>query len=77
MNFEIPDDKVIKISEAEKFVECLKIALRECNCSNVSYNKLGPITLEFSDGSSIGCVRMWYNAGLLPADVLEPIKWPK
>ena len=77
MNFEIPDTKVVKISNAEKFTECLRIALKECECTNFTYNKFGPITLEFADGSTIGCVRMWYNAGLLPADVLEPIKWPK
>ena len=36
MNFEIPDTGVINMSNAEKFTECLRIALKECvsTCSS-------------------------------------------
>lgn len=49
---DIPKTK--ELCEAERFVEGLKLLVKECRMSNVIYNQLGIITYEFADGSTIG-----------------------
>jgi len=72
MDFNIPDTKTLRLSDAEKFVECLKIAARECNMSGIRYNKLGMLMgVEFSDGSAMGSAALMINCGWISKSDLK------
>lgn len=61
---EIPRTKVL--SQAERFIEGLKLLADECNMSSVKYTKMGiVITYKFDDSSSVGCGRAHQMAGLI------------
>ena len=74
MNIEIPDTKLIKLCDAEKFVDALRIIGDKCGVKSVTYNKLGIVEFEFNDGSSIGGLRAFIDSGYVPKSALEPIK---
>lgn len=59
----IPTTK--QLCEAERFVIGLKMLANECNMSGVEYSKLGIIKFEFGDGSTVGGLRAYMDAGLI------------
>lgn len=74
MNIEIPDSKVIELCDAEKFIDALRIIGDKCGVSEVTYNKFGVVSFKFEDGSSIGGLRAFVDAGYVPKSALDPIK---
>ncbi len=63
---EIPKTATIKLSQARRFCIGLAELAKECGMSSISYNKMGMIiTYTFDDGSSVGCYRAHYDAGLV------------
>lgn len=62
---EIPKTKEIKLCNAERFCEGLRLIAEECGISRIVYCGLGITTLEFEDGSSVGCLRAFREAGLI------------
>ncbi len=61
---EIPTTK--RLSDAERYVEALKLIAKECNLDKVRYDKIGIVKFIFSDGSSIGGMRAFMDAGYIP-----------
>lgn len=62
---DIPKTITRELSDAERFVEGLKILAKECNMTNISYCGFGPISFTFADGTSIGGKRAWIDAGII------------
>lgn len=58
---EIPTTR--RLNNAERYVEGLKLLAKECNLDTVRYDKLGITKFIFSDGSSIGGLRAFMDAG--------------
>lgn len=58
---EIPTTR--RLSDAERYVEGLKLLAKECNLNTLLYNMLGITKFIFSDGSSIGGMRAFIDAG--------------
>lgn len=65
---EISKTKVITLSDAERFIEGLKMLAKECNVTSIYYNGFGPLRLHFDDGSKVGCLRAFINAGYIDED---------
>lgn len=51
--------------DAERFIVGLKMLAEECNMSFVRYNRLGILKFEFEDGSAVGCMRAFMDAGII------------
>lgn len=64
----IPTDKLIGKCDCEKFVVGLNELAQQCNVSSVTYNQLGITKIEFADGSSIGGLRLWKDAGIIKGE---------
>lgn len=62
---EIPKTKVITLSDAERFIEGLKMLVTECNATNIEYNGFGPLRFYFEDGTEVGSIRAFINAGYI------------
>jgi hypothetical protein len=63
---EIPKEARINLSQARRFCIGLQQLAEECGMSSITYNKMGMIiTYTFDDGSSVGCYRAHYDAGLV------------
>lgn len=63
---EIPTKEIVNLSQARRFCIGLKQLADECGMSSITYNKMGMIiTYTFDDGSSVGCYRAHYDAGLV------------
>ena len=58
---EIPTTR--RLNDAERYVEGLKLLAKECNLDKVQYDMLGITKFIFSDGSSIGGLRAFIDAG--------------
>ena len=58
---EIPTTR--RLNDAERYVEGLKLLAKECNLDKVHYDMLGITKFIFSDGSSIGGMRAFIDAG--------------
>ena len=58
---EIPTTR--RLSDAERYVEGLKLLAKECNLDIVRYDMIGITKFIFSDGSSIGGMRAFIDAG--------------
>ena len=54
-----------QLSQAERFVEGLKILASECGLSSVNYNAFGITKFIFEDGTWMGSVRAYINAGYI------------
>lgn len=65
---EIPKTKTITLCDAERFIEGLKMLAKECNATNIEYNGFGPLKFIFDDGSEVGSVRAFINAGYIDED---------
>lgn len=62
MEINVPDTKTIRLSNAEKFIEICKQAARECDMTNIHFNKMGMcLGFDFGDGSSVGSAA-WMKA---------------
>ena len=59
----IPTTKTM--CEAERFIIGLKMLAAECNMSFIEYNQLGILKFEFGDGSTVGGMRAFMNAGII------------
>ena len=67
---EIPTTK--NLCDAERFAEGLKILARECNVTNVEYNRLGSIIkMSFADGSHAGGAWLFIEAGYFRKEYFE------
>lgn len=64
----IATDKLIGKCDCKKFVVGLNELAQQCNVSSVTYNQLGIIKIEFADGSSIGGLRLWKDAGIIKGE---------
>lgn len=62
---DIPKTKTVKLSQAERFIIGLREIANECGMSGVDYNALGIIKLYFNDGSSVGELRLFREAGII------------
>lgn len=51
--------------DAERFITGLKMLAEECNMSFVRYNGLGIWKFEFEDGSTVGGMRAFMDAGIV------------
>lgn len=59
----IPTTKTL--SDAERFCIGLRMLAAECNMSKIEYCGLGVKIFRFSDGSSVGGMRAYVEAGLI------------
>lgn len=62
---EIPKTKTVTLSDAERFIEGLKILATECNATDIVYNGFGPLRFYFDDGTEVGSIRAFINAGYI------------
>lgn len=62
---EIPKTQTLNLSEAERFCLGLNMLAKECKMERIEYCMLGIQKLHFADGSSIGGLRAYIDAGLL------------
>ena len=62
---EIPKTQMLNLSQSERFCLGLKMIADECELERIEYNMLGVQTLHFADGSSVGGLRIYFDAGLL------------
>ena len=62
---EIPKIQMLNLSEAERFCLGLRMLAEECKMERIEYSLLGVQKLHFADGSSIGELRAYIDAGLL------------
>ena len=53
------------LCDAERFCYGLKQLAKETNMSSIVWMKLGIETFKFADGSSVGCLRAFKEAGLI------------
>ena len=51
--------------DAERFCIGLKMLAEECNMSSVEYNGLGIMKFIFEDGSIVGGIRAFMDAGII------------
>ena len=61
----IPTTKTIKLCDAERFCEGLRQLAIECNLDSLNYTGFGVTRFTFKDGSSIGGIRAWIEAGII------------
>lgn len=59
----IPATKIL--CDAERFIIGLKMLAEECNMSFIEYNKLGILKFKFEDGSTVGGMRAFMDAGII------------
>lgn len=64
---EIPQIK--KMCQAERFTVGLRMLAEECGMSSIRYSKMGVISYEFDDGSSVGNLRAHKDAGLIKGNI--------
>ena len=64
----IATDKLVGKCDCEKFVVGLNELAQQCNVSSVTYNRLGITRIEFEDGSFIGGLRLWKDAGIIKGE---------
>lgn len=57
--------KTREMSDAERFCYGLGMLARECNLANVKYNAFGVSLFQFKDGSSVGGVTAYKEAGII------------
>lgn len=62
---EIPKTKTVTLSDAERFIEGLKILATECNATHIEYNGFGPLRFYFEDGTEVGSIRAFIKAGYI------------
>lgn len=62
---EIPKTKTVTLSDAERFIEGLRLLVDECNISSIQYNAFGVTRLYFNDGTEVGSTRAFINAGYI------------
>jgi len=53
------------LCDAERFCIGLKMLAEECNMSSLEYNGFGIIKFIFNDGSTIGGMRAFMEAGIV------------
>ena len=68
----IPTTTTRTLCDAERFCIGLKMLAEECNMSYIDYCGLGIKMFNFCDGSSIGGLRAYVDAGLI--DINNDIK---
>ena len=54
-----------KMTQAERFIEGLRLLSEECGVTAVEYNAYGVTKFKFEDGSWAGSVRAYINAGYI------------
>ena len=62
---EIPKTKTVTLSDAERFIAGLHLLAMECNATSIEYNRFGPFRFFFKDGSEVGSIRAFINAGYI------------
>ena len=66
---EIPRTK--QLCQAERWVEGLRLLAKECQMSSIRYCALGVTRFEFADGSSIGDMRSYIEAGIIDGETFH------
>lgn len=54
-----------EMSDAERFCYGLGMLARECNLASVNYTALGVSSFQFEDGSSVGGMTAYKEAGII------------
>ena len=62
---DIPSQITRNLCDAERFCYGLKLLAEETNMSSIIWSNLGVETLKFADGSSVGSLRAFKEAGLV------------
>jgi hypothetical protein len=57
--------KTREMSDAERFCYGLGMLATECNLDSVNYNLYGNIFFQFADGSSVGGLTAYMDAGII------------
>jgi hypothetical protein len=57
--------KTRKMSDAERFCYGLRELSVECNLASVNYNMFGITSFQFEDGSSVGGMTAYQEAGII------------
>lgn len=61
----IPQTTTRELSDSERFIVGLRKLAEVCNLQSTVYTPLGINTIKFQDGSSIGCLRLFIDAGII------------
>jgi len=61
----IPQTTTRELSDSERFTVGLRKLAEVCNLESTVYTQLGIRTINFQDGSSIGCLRLFIDAGII------------
>ena len=64
---QIPTTK--QLSDAERFCEGLRLLMSECNLVSTKYNGFGMTQFTFEDGSWMGGLRAFMNAGWIDEEI--------
>lgn len=62
---ETPKTQTLNLNDAERFCLGLSMLAKECNMSCIKYCEYGVKTFHFSDGSSVGGLMAYIEAGLI------------
>lgn len=57
--------KTREMSDAERFCYGLGMLARECNLASVNHNMIGITLFQFEDGSTVGGMRAYMEAGII------------
>jgi hypothetical protein len=57
--------KTREMSDAERFCYGLGMLATECNLASVNHNLYGNIFFQFADGSSVGGLNAYMDAGII------------
>lgn len=60
-----------KLSQADRFVEALKMLINECEITTSFYNGYGLTDLKFKDGSEIEASEAFIRAGYINREKFE------
>lgn len=69
VTMDIPHIK--KMSQAERFIEGLRLLADECHVTSVEYNAFGVTKFHFDDGSWVGGPRAYMNAGYIKEETYD------
>lgn len=62
---DIPKRVIRDLSQSERFCIGLRQLAEECGMSSTDRNGLGMLKFYFDDGSKIGCLQAFYDAGII------------
>lgn len=62
---DIPRKITVELDQCLRFAIGLKQLADECGMTQIRYSDIGVTTFIFEDGSSIGCLRAFKEAGLI------------